>query len=141
MLDAMHDAWVADLRGDGFTEDKDRPPDPARPLPLRDAPLIVVPCLELSAAHGSRDEHLSRAERDMYHGLHGRHGARAPWSGPRGREPRLGLDLVHPVLPGLAARALDLPPGWRPMGTVAIGRPAAPSRAPRPQPRHLRRRR
>jgi coenzyme F420-0:L-glutamate ligase/coenzyme F420-1:gamma-L-glutamate ligase len=24
----------------------------------------------------------------------------------------------------VAARALDLPPGWRPMGTVAIGHPA-----------------
>jgi coenzyme F420-0:L-glutamate ligase/coenzyme F420-1:gamma-L-glutamate ligase len=26
----------------------------------------------------------------------------------------------------VAARALDLPPGWRPMGTVAVGHPAAP---------------
>ncbi len=65
LLDAMQDAWVADLRGDGFTEEQI-----ARRLqrgePLRDAPLIVVPCLELSAMHAYPDDRRSRAEREMF---------------------------------------------------------------------------
>ena len=48
LLDAMHDAWVADLRGDGFTEEQIARRI-RRGVPLRDAPLIVVPCLEMSA--------------------------------------------------------------------------------------------
>src|SRR5580704_7741259 len=54
LLDAMRDAWVADLRGDGFTEEQIARRT-RRGLPLRDAPLIVVPCLELSAAHAYPD--------------------------------------------------------------------------------------
>ncbi|HEX3712436.1 MAG TPA: coenzyme F420-0:L-glutamate ligase, partial [Trebonia sp.] len=62
LLDAMQDAWAADLRGDGFTEEQI-----VRRLkrgePLRDAPLIVVPCLELSAVHAYPDDRRTRAER------------------------------------------------------------------------------
>ncbi len=65
LLDAMHDAWVADLRGDGFTEEQIARRT-RRGLPLRDAPLIVVPCLELSAAHAYPDDRRSQAERDMF---------------------------------------------------------------------------
>ena len=65
LLDAMQDAWVADLRGDGFSEEQIAR-RVRRGEPLRDAPLIVVPCLELSAAHAYPDERRSRAERDMF---------------------------------------------------------------------------
>ena len=98
LLDAMQDAWVADLRGDGFTEEQI-----ARRLkrgePLRDAPLIVVPCLELSAMHSlpGRPQDPRRA-RDV-RGLDGRRSAEPACRAGRG-EPRFGLDLVGPVLPG-----------------------------------------
>ena len=124
LLDAMHDAWVADLRGDGFTEDQIARRT-RRGLPLRDAPLIVVPCLELSAAHGYPDERRSRAERDMFTVSMG--AAVQNFLVALAVE-NLGSAWISSTLfcQDLAARALDLPPGWRPMGTVAIGHPAAP---------------
>ena len=124
LLDAMHDAWVADLRGDGFTADQIARRT-RRGLPLRDAPLIVVPCLELSAAHGYPDERRSQAERDMFTVSMG--AAVQNFLVALAVE-NLGSAWISSTLfcQDLAARALDLPPGWRPMGTVAIGHPAAP---------------
>ncbi len=124
LLDAMHDAWVADLRGDGFTEDQIARRT-RRGLPLRGAPLIVVPCLELSAAHGYPDERRSRAERDMFTVSMG--AAVQNFLVALAVE-NLGSAWISSTLfcQELAARALDLPPGWRPMGAVAVGHPAAP---------------
>src|SRR6266851_384809 len=65
LLDAMREAWIADLRRDGFTEQQI-----ARRIrrgePLRLAPLIVVPCLVTDAAHDYPDERRSRAEQAMF---------------------------------------------------------------------------
>src|SRR5215472_4161878 len=65
LLDAMLQACVADLRRDGFTEAQIARRT-RRGLPLREAPLIVVPCLETSAAHDYPDARRSRAEQDMF---------------------------------------------------------------------------
>jgi coenzyme F420-0:L-glutamate ligase/coenzyme F420-1:gamma-L-glutamate ligase len=131
LLDAMQDAWVADLRGDGFTEEQIARRT-RRGLPLRDAPLIVVPCLELSAAHAYPDDRRSQAERDMFTVSMG--AAVENFLVALAVE-NLGSAWISSTLfcQDLAARALDLPPGWRPMGTVAIGHPAAPpaNRPPR----------
>jgi coenzyme F420-0:L-glutamate ligase / coenzyme F420-1:gamma-L-glutamate ligase len=131
LLDAMRDAWVADLRGDGFTEEQIARRT-RRGLPLRDAPLIVVPCLELSAAHAYPDDRRSQAERDMFTVSMG--AAVENFLVALAVE-NLGSAWISSTLfcQDLAARALDLPPGWRPMGTVAIGHPAAtpPARPPR----------
>jgi coenzyme F420-0:L-glutamate ligase / coenzyme F420-1:gamma-L-glutamate ligase len=131
LLDAMRDAWVADLRGDGFTEEQIARRT-RRGLPLRDAPLIVVPCLELSAAHAYPDGRRSQAERDMFTVSMG--AAVENFLVALAVE-NLGSAWISSTLfcQELAADALDLPPGWRPMGTVAIGHPAAPppNRPPR----------
>jgi len=131
LLDAMLDAWVADLRGDGFTEDQIARRT-RRGLPLRDAPLLVVPCLETSAAHAYPDERRGRAEQDMFTVSMG---AAVQNLLVALAVENLGSAWISSALfcRDVAARALDLPAGWRPMGTVAVGHPAAspPPRPPR----------
>jgi coenzyme F420-0:L-glutamate ligase/coenzyme F420-1:gamma-L-glutamate ligase len=128
LLDAMRDAWTADLRGDGFTEEQIAK-RLRRGEPLRDAPLIVVPCLELSAAHAYPDEKRNRAERDMFTVSAG--AAVENFLVALAVE-NLGSAWISSTLfcQEVAAAALDLPPGWLPMGAVAVGYPAAPA-APR----------
>ncbi len=129
LLDAMLEAWVTDLRRDGFTEEQIARRT-RRGLPLRDAPLIVVPCLETSAAHGYPDDRRSRAEQDMFTVSMG---AAVQNLLVALAVENLGSAWISSTLfcQDVAARALDLPAGWRPMGAVAVGHPAA-TPAPRP---------
>jgi len=131
LLDAMLGAWVADLRGDGFTDDQIARRT-RRGLPLRDAPLIVVPCLEMSAAHAYPDERRSRAEEAMFTVSMG---AAVQNLLVALAVENLGSAWISSALfcQDIAAQALDLPAGWRPMGAVAVGHPAAtpPPRPPR----------
>jgi coenzyme F420-0:L-glutamate ligase / coenzyme F420-1:gamma-L-glutamate ligase len=127
LLDAMQDAWVTDLRGDGFTEEQI-----ARRLrrgePLRHAPLIVVPCLELSAMNPYPDDRRTRAERDMFVVSTG---AAVQNLLVALAVENLGSAWISSALfcQDVAAGALQLPDGWLPMGAVAVGHPAAPAPA------------
>jgi coenzyme F420-0:L-glutamate ligase/coenzyme F420-1:gamma-L-glutamate ligase len=129
LLDDMLAAWVADLRGDGFTEDQIARRT-RRGEPLRRAPLIIVPCLVSDAAHPYPDQRRGAAERAMFLVSMG-----------------AGVEnlLIALAVEGLAscwvsstlfcgpvaAAALDLPAGWEPMGAIGVGHAAA---APAPRP-------
>ena len=58
-------AWVTDLRGDGFTEEQIAR-RVRRGEPLRQAPLIVVPCLLPDGQHAYPDQRRAQAEHDMF---------------------------------------------------------------------------
>jgi len=129
LLDAMLEAWIADLRRDGFTQEQI-----ARRIrrgePLRQAPLIVVPCLVTDAAHDYPDERRSAAEQAMFTVSMG---AAVQNLLIALAVDGLGSAWISSTLfcQEVAARAMDLPAGWRPMGAVAVGHPAEQAR-PRP---------
>jgi coenzyme F420-0:L-glutamate ligase/coenzyme F420-1:gamma-L-glutamate ligase len=131
LLDAMREAWIGDLRRDGFTEAQI-----ARRIrrgePLRLAPLIIVPCLVTDAAHDYPDERRNRAEEAMFVVSMG---AAVQNLLIALAVDGLGSAWISSTLfcRDVAARAMDLPAGWRPMGAIAVGRPAeqAKDRPPR----------
>jgi coenzyme F420-0:L-glutamate ligase/coenzyme F420-1:gamma-L-glutamate ligase len=129
LLDAMREAWIADLRRDGFT-----PEQISRRIrrgePLRNAPLIVVPCLVTDAAHDYPDERRSAAEQAMFTVSMG---AAVQNLLIALAVEGLGSAWISSTLfcQDVAARAMDLPDGWRPMGAIAVGHAAEQAR-PRP---------
>jgi dehydro coenzyme F420 reductase / coenzyme F420-0:L-glutamate ligase / coenzyme F420-1:gamma-L-glutamate ligase len=122
-------AWVADLRGDGFTEEQVARRT-RRGEPLRRAPLLIVPCLLADAAHTYPDPRRNASERAMF--------LVAMGAGVQNLLVALAVEglgscwVSSTLFCGpVAVAALDLPAGWEPMGAVGVGHPAAPL-GPRP---------
>ncbi|MGC5013326.1 coenzyme F420-0:L-glutamate ligase [Streptosporangium sp. DT93] len=131
LLDAMREAWIADLRGDGFSEES-----VARRIRrgdvLRAAPYLAVPCLVADGAHTYRDDRRNAAEREMF--------VVAAGAGVQNFLVQLAVEGLGSAWVSstmfcrdVVREVLDLPSSWDPMGAVAIGHAAAPprDRAPR----------
>ncbi|MCC3779803.1 coenzyme F420-0:L-glutamate ligase, partial [Streptomyces sp. UNOB3_S3] len=119
LLDAMREAWIADLRADGLSEDRI-----ARRVRrgdvLRKAPYLAVPCLVTDGAHAYPDARRSAAEREMFVVSAG--AAVQNFLVTLASE-RLGSAWVSSTMfcPEVVRDVLALPEGWDPMGAVAIG--------------------
>jgi coenzyme F420-0:L-glutamate ligase/coenzyme F420-1:gamma-L-glutamate ligase len=128
LLDAMKDAWRADLTADG------KPADAVerrigRGQILYDAPEVVIPFLVPDGAHSYPDAARTEAEHTMF--------TVAVGAAVQALLVALAVRDVGSCWIGstifaaeLVRETLDLPPDWEPLGAVAIGYPVDP-----PEPR------
>jgi coenzyme F420-0:L-glutamate ligase/coenzyme F420-1:gamma-L-glutamate ligase len=129
LLDAMRDAWIADLRRDGKSE-QSIAKRVRRGDVLRAAPYLAVPCLVMDGSHEYPDARRAAAEREMFVVANGAgiqnflvalagEGLGSAWVSST----MFCRDVVREVL--------GLPQDWDPMGAVAVGHAAG---APRQRP-------
>ena len=125
LLDDMLAAWQADLTADGFTPEQIAK-RVRRGEPLRNAPLIIVPCLVADAAHSYPDPRRNASERTMFVVAMG---AAVENLLVALAVEGLGSCWVSSTLfcREVAAGALGLPPDWEPMGAIGVGHPARPA--------------
>lgn len=124
LLDAMRDAWVADLRRDGKSEESIAK-RVRRGEVLRRAPYLVVPCLVMDGSHHYGDARRDTAEREMFVVATGA-GVQNFLVALAGE--RLGSAWVSSTMfcRDVVRGVLRLPDDWDPMGAVAVGHAAAP---------------
>ncbi|MBM7441780.1 coenzyme F420-0:L-glutamate ligase [Streptomyces sp. HB132] len=131
LLDAMRDAWIADLRADGRSEESVAK-RVRRGDVLRNAPYLAVPCLVMDGSHTYGDERRDTAEREMFVVAAGA-GVQNFLVALAGE--RLGSAWVSSTMfcRSVVREVLDLPDSWDPLGAVAVGHPKGtpPARAAR----------
>ncbi|MFD5098670.1 coenzyme F420-0:L-glutamate ligase [Streptomyces albidochromogenes] len=123
LLDAMREAWVADLRADGKSEESIAK-RVRRGDVLRNAPCLVVPCMVMDGSHTYGDARRDAAEREMFVVATGA-GVQNFLVALAGE--RLGSAWVSSTMfcRDVVREVLRLPEGWEPMGAVAVGHAAA----------------
>ncbi|WP_371616162.1 coenzyme F420-0:L-glutamate ligase [Streptomyces sp. NBC_00454] len=127
LLDAMRDAWIADLRRDGKSEESIAK-RVRRGDVLRAAPYLVVPCMVSDGAHDYGHARRDAAEREMFVVAMGA-GVQNFLVALAGE--RLGSAWVSSTMfcREVVRKVLGLPEDWDPMGAVAVGHPASPAPA------------
>ncbi|WP_405537109.1 coenzyme F420-0:L-glutamate ligase [Streptomyces sp. NBC_00075] len=127
LLDAMRDAWIADLRRDGKSEESVAK-RVRRGEVLRGAPYLVVPCLVMDGSHTYGDARRDGAEREMFVVATGA-GVQNFLVALAGE--RLGSAWVSSTMfcREVVREVLGLEAGWDPMGAIAVGHPAEAPRA------------
>ncbi|MFJ7155830.1 coenzyme F420-0:L-glutamate ligase [Streptomyces sp. NPDC101118] len=129
LLDAMRDAWIADLERDGKS-----PESIAKRVRrgdvLRNAPYLAVPCMVMDGAHHYGHARRDAAEREMF--------VVATGAGVQNflvalAAERLGSAWVSSTMfcRDVVRKVLGIPDHWEPMGAVAIGHPTT---LPGPRP-------
>jgi len=123
LLDEMAQAWRGDLASDSF-DDVSIDKRITRGAFLSKAPVLVIPCLVRDAAHIYRDVERNKAEANMFT-LAG--GAAIQNFLLFLNAEGLGAAWVSAALfcAPVVRRVLDLDATWEPLGTIAIGHPAA----------------
>lgn len=129
LLDAMAQAWRADLRGDGMAEDRIEHRVRRGNL-LYDAPEVLVPVAVPDGAHSYPDTRRQAAEETMF--------TVAAGAAVQGLLVALAAEGVGSCwvgstlfCPDLVRAELTLPAVWRPLGAIAVGYPTEPL-VPRP---------
>ncbi|PSM37205.1 coenzyme F420-0:L-glutamate ligase [Streptomyces dioscori] len=127
LLDAMRDAWIADLERDGKSADSIAK-RVRRGDVLRKAPYLVVPCLVMDGSHTYGDARRDGAEREMFVVATGA-GVQNFLVALAGE--RLGSAWVSSTMfcRDVVRDVLALPENWDPMGAVAVGHAAEEPKA------------
>nr|WTB31642.1 coenzyme F420-0:L-glutamate ligase [Streptomyces sp. NBC_00830] len=126
LLDAMRDAWIADLRRDGKSEESIAK-RVRRGDVLRRAPYLAVPCMVMDGSHTYGDARRDTAEREMFVVAAGA-GVQNFLVALAGEQ--LGSAWVSSTMfcRDVVREVLDLPAEWDPLGAVAVGRAAGAPR-------------